>query len=358
MPSCTTEPIEVVMIVTDIDDVIQNYDVLKVYRSTSGEGGPYAEITCQTTRVPLQAGVTRYTYEDGAGSKSYWYRFSYFNSDTLAESAQSDPEPGELHPALQVISVTELKTIYMFGLDLTDDAGRPYPDSLFAHYIKSAVSSLEHRLDLPIKKTVVEYEAHDYYREDYDKYIWLETDYYPVIGVDEVKLVLPGEEVVQIFNQDWIRIRRQEGHIQIVPGPGVAGSVLFGARGTWIPLIYSHNKMLPDAFRLKYTAGFGYPEPGQASHADPKLNEQADVIKDMVGKLASFGPLNIAGDLLGGAGIASQSIGIDGLSQSFNTTSSSTSAGYGARLIQYAKELKENYKMLKDYYKGIRMKVA
>ncbi len=357
MASCKTAPIEIVVVVDDIEDVLQDYDSIKVYRSTSGEGGPFEEITCRGTRPTLQNGMTRYTYEDESGSKTYWYRFSYYNSDTLVESAQSDPEPGELHPALQILDVDTLKTNYLYGLDLTDDAGRPYPDSLYAFFIKSAVNWLEHKLDIAIQKTVVEEEAHDYYREDYDKYIWLKTDFYPVIGIDWIKMVLPGNEVVQQFSNDWIRLHRLAGQINIVPGAGVAGSIVFGARGTWIPLIYSHNRMVPDAFRIKYTAGFGQAEPGQVTMPDPKLDRDAQVITELVGKIASFGPLNIAGDLLGGAGIASQSIGIDGLSQSFNTTSSSTSAGYGARLIQYRTEIKDQVPTLQKYYRGVRLTV-
>ena len=68
--------------------------------------------------------------------------------------------------------------------------------------------------------------------------------------------------------------------------------------------------------------------------------------------------LDRVGDLLGGAGIASQSISLDGLSQSFNTTSSSTSAGYGARLIQYEKEIKAGLPKLRSYFHPIALHVG
>ena len=74
--------------------------------------------------------------------------------------------------------------------------------------------------------------------------------------------------------------------------------------------------------------------------------------------MASLGPLNIAGDLLGGAGVASQSLSIDGLSQSIATTSSATNAGYGARIINYERQIKDNVKSLRDFYKGIPLRVA
>ncbi len=64
----------------------------------------------------------------------------------------------------------------------------------------------------------------------------------------------------------------------------------------------------------------------------------ADVL-DAIGNMASRNALNIAGDLIAGAGIASKSVSQDGLSQSINTTASATNSGYGARIIQFEKYL-------------------
>mgnify|MGYP000160127553 FL=1 len=79
---------------------------------------------------------------------------------------------------------------------------------------------------------------------------------------------------------------------------------------------------------------------------------------NLTGKLATFGPLGIAGDLILGAGIAAQSIGVDGLSQSISSTSSATNAGYGARILQYQKEIADSVKKLKLVYDEIRMVVV
>jgi len=357
--SCKQQiPIIVDILEPDVDTVLQSFDQIQVFRSTSGEGGPYAEITNISTRLDLEAGLTEYRYEDKEGLADYWYKFRYYNSTTHAVDSFSDAAPGEPHPALKVLSVEELQEIYLFGLDLTDDAGNPYPPSLWAHCIKAAVDWVEKRLDIPIIPRTYE-ERQDYIKEDYDKYIWLKTDVKPVIGVEEVKLVLPGEQVVQIFDANWIHLQRLSGQINLVPGTGTAGSILLGASGAFIPFIYGANKMIPSAFRIKYEAGFGRPSNRDAiSPRDPDLDELPTAIKELVGKVASFGPLNIAGDLLGGAGIASVSLGIDGLSQSYNTTSSATNAGYGARLVQYNKEIKEWVPTLKRYYHGVSLTVV
>lgn len=359
MAVCATIlPVTVDILVPDVDTVLLSYDQIQVHRSTSGETGPYLEITTAATRISLESGTTEYVYTDDAGAPEYYYKFRFYNSTTMATSGFSAAAPGQLDPALDILSVEELKTNYLFGLDLTDDAGNPYPDSLYAFFIKNAVNWLEIKLDLPIKRTEIEEERHDYYREDYDKYIWVELDFYPVIQIDEVKLVLPGESTVQVYEEDWIHIQREMGQLQMLPGTGTAGSILLGAAGSWIPIIYGNNKFIPDAFRVKYVAGFGKPTGGVSNSGNPKINEVPPIITELVGKVASFGPLNIAGDLLGGAGIASQSLSIDGLSQSFATTSSATNAGYGARILAYGKEIKEQLPTLQRYYKGLRMRVV
>lgn len=361
----TVIPVEVTVVVDDVDaQIAAGYDSIQIHRSTNGAGGVFAEITTTATRIPLVAGQTTYTYEDPAGSDSYWYKFRLYNSTTHATTAFSDPQPGEPDPALAILTVDELKTNYLFGLDLTDDQGNPYPDSLYVHFIKAAVSWLEDKLDIPIVPTVIEEEKHDFYAEDWPKFMFLELTRHPVISVESVRLVMPGNQEVHNFSKDWISLQRFEGHINIVPGPAGSGTIALGFNQWFFPWMHrSANKWIPDVFRVAYTAGFGKApegswnfqrgsEPPSISHPDPKLDKFPTDLTELVGKIASFGPLNIAGDLLGGAGVASQSISIDGLSQSFNTTSSATSAGYGARLIQYRQEIKDWVPTLQKYYHG------
>ena len=352
-------PITITTVVENIATIMLSYDQIQIHRSTNGEGGTYAEITTSQTRLDLAAGQTVYDYIDQEGSPTYWYKFRYYNSDTGATGAFSDPAIGEIDPALEIMSVDELKQNYLFGLDLTNDEETPYPDGLYTFFIKSAVSWLEHKLNIKIMRTDYEEERHDFYRDDYHNYIFVDLHHTPVISVSEVKMVLPGEQEVLVFDQDWIHLERMSGQIQCVPGAGSSGSILLGAGGAWLPFVYGASRFIPDAFRVTYTAGFGRRTDADAvSPSSPELDTVPDVIKDLIGKIASFGPLNIAGDLLGGAGIASQSIGIDGLSQSFNTTSSATNAGYGARITQYNREIKDQVPTLMRYYKGVRLSVV
>lgn len=332
------------IVVASLDTVRETFDRIKVHRSVTGSPGPYVEVTLPSTRIPLEAMKVIYEYQDLSGDPNYFYRVSYFNSVSLLESSLSEPQQGESDSALDIISVEELKTNYLFGVDLTKDDGEAYPEALFEWYIKSAVSWIEARLDIPVRPVHYEDEVHDYWRRDYDQYISLFLDHYPVISVATVKMVLPTDQVVKEFDSSWIKLQKEFGHVNIIPGIGSQGTILLGASGAFLPFL-TRSDFLPGIFHIDYTAGF---ESGKVP----------GVIKDIIGKLAAMGPLNIAGDMIAGAGIASQSLSMDGISQSISTTASATNAGYGARIIQYYKDIKDVLPTLQKYYKGIRLTVA
>lgn len=90
--------IRVTITVEDIADTLTLFDKIKVYRSTTGEGGPYSELTGVGTRIDLVAGQSVYEYVDGAGDPDYWYKSSFFNSVSSAESSLSAAIQGSEDP--------------------------------------------------------------------------------------------------------------------------------------------------------------------------------------------------------------------------------------------------------------------
>lgn len=78
------------------DDGVTSYDQIKVYRATS-KTGTYAILTTvdinQATIADNSPGYT--LYNDSAGSDSYWYKASYYNSTSLVETDMSDAFQGE-----------------------------------------------------------------------------------------------------------------------------------------------------------------------------------------------------------------------------------------------------------------------
>lgn len=331
--------------VADITNVMTVFDKIKVYRSTTGEIGVFTELTSATTRPTLELTKVVYIYTDTAGRSDYWYRSSYYSSATLAESSLSAAQIGETDPALAIISVEDLKADYLFGVNLVRDDGTPFPDSIFEWHIKSAVDRLEQKIDTPLRTMRYVLEKHDFFREDYDKYLWFEVDHYPIINVEEILLVLPGNTIVQTFDPNWIHPQNDSGQVQIVPGVGSAGTILLGASGAWIPFIYGTNRFIPDAFQITYTAGF---LPGTIPFR----------FRDLIGKMASIGPLNMAGEMILGAGVSGTTLDIDGLSQSMSSMAAPTGGAYSSRVLQYQDEIKEEIEDLINYYKGLKLVVV
>jgi hypothetical protein len=108
------------------------------------------------------------------------------------------------------------------------------------------------------------------------------------------------------------------GVVQIVPGQGGIADVLL-IPGALMPMWSGRSGRVPGIWRFTYRAGF-------------EIGKLPPDLKHIIGMWASIGVLNIAGDLIAGAGIATKSVSVPGLSQNIGTTSSATNSGYGARI--------------------------
>jgi len=135
---------------------------------------------------------------------------------------------------------------------------------------------------------------------------------------------------------DVVRHRR----ISIVPNSNAGGAVDQNVvyAGIYPQLGYYGHSSIPDYWTVQYATGF---------------QEIPEDIKKIIAMKAAIPIFDQLGDLILGAGIASQSLGLDGLSQSISSTSSATNAGYGARIQSYQKTIKEAMPQLKKKYSGI-----
>lgn len=321
----------------DIDNVVEaGFDRLILERSAN-QGLSWAEITAPDTRPVLEAGTVDYRIRDGGGNPDYRYRTRYLSTRSgKCTQPSADVEGAGL--AIQgLLTVAQLKARYLFGIDLTNDAGEPLPDEVFAHYILSAIRWFETTVDISLLPTLYQ-ESHDYYRGDYYAFNFIPLDNYPVQELREFRVQYPSGQNVITFPPEWIRLDATAGHVQIVPTSGTLSEILVGQGGSFLPAVYNGMEYLPQLFNFQYVAGFGE---GQVPRN----------IIDIIGKFASFGPFNIFGDLIAGAGIGNLSLSLDGLSQTIGTTASATNAGYGARLKQYGDEIKREIPKLIGYYK-------
>jgi hypothetical protein len=350
--------------VDNISLVLSTYDQIKVYRADS-ETGSYLEITDVDTRIVMYAEYSTYFYDDSTGTSSHWYKTSYYNSSTTDESPKSDPIEGGTEVEKigysfgnysappgswgKVLTADDIRYTYFFGIDCigSDIAQTAWADSQFDFYIDLATAELEEYLGIDIRKRVWKtLPAADLKRSptwvsgvdytdiestyEFDPVQWMnfgfiQLRHYPVISVERADWFNPVHgKIMDLVANNWIRVNNETGQLNFYPtggygyGPYSISSLAF--RGMSV--------RYPGGFEFDYTTGY------------PSSDYVPRDIRDIVAKFASIKALAAIGDGLM-AGFSSSSVSLDGLSESFSSTQSATNAYFGARILEYAKEIKE-----------------
>lgn len=249
-----------------------------------------------------------------------------------------------------LFSPAEVITLYLYGIEINATNGTKFSDEAYTYYVREAQKTVENWFSVKIIKQLIT-ESSSYYWDSY-------SQQFPIINTKYIvqrPLALIGllKTIEQVrYPVEWLSYAKDPDQIggrriSIVPtgSGGMAANQDNILTGIVTQLGIQRFRNIPDYWNYQYITGFDLD------------NLPWDLI-GIIGKLATFGPLNIAGDLiLGTAGVASQSLSIDGLSQSISTTASATSAGYNARLINYGKEIAETVKRIGGIYKGLQFEV-
>jgi hypothetical protein len=233
----------------------------------------------------------------------------------------------------------KLKKTKLFGIPLVSSlTGETLSDEAIEFYINSAISEIEHTLDLNI--TPVRYrEKHDYRRYNFTwNYNYLKVDHPNILHVHSIELSFSNSDEVQGFVNfplEFVHVMPQEGVIQLVPafGTSLSGFLLSAFSGTQFHALRATGVSdFPGGVRVEYTAGF-------APDKIPYLVVQAIETMAAINVLSALGPILFPQ--------TSISIGIDGTSQS--------TGGFGPkflndRLEQLEKERERQMEALKGYY--------
>lgn len=244
-----------------------------------------------------------------------------------------------------VMTAEELRDRYLFGVDLTDDEGNSYTKKNIEFQIRSAQNWLQKELPgVLLFETDIVNERHDYYMADYVSYNFIKLFRYPVQDVSSLSMQFPLNKQTLKFDPEWYRAESVGAQVQLVPTAGTFSNILLTQGGSFLAQFYNGMQNVPSVWSVDYKAGF------------PK-GEIPEDIQNIIGLKASIMPMNIAGDLIAGAGIASKTIGLDGLTQGITTTASAENTGYTANIKQREKEIKSMLDGLKEFYLGLQMQV-
>lgn len=241
-----------------------------------------------------------------------------------------------------IISPAELLEMYFFGTPPRKKDGETMSEETIRHYIEAAQEQVESYLSLKIKKQVVE-ETADFDRADYAAWGYVRTAY-PIRRVRRLVGFYGDMKQVE-YPFTWLSVPRPANnaysrYLNLMPSASnglASNSVVYS--GT-LPLGFTSQTQMPNYWRVTYETGFA-PVPEQ-------------VVK-VIAQLAAIGIFLIIGDLILGAGVASQSLSIDGLSQSVSSTASTSSSGYGARVNELRKNVLSELEALRDLYVGVRL---
>lgn len=303
-----------------------------------------------------------------------------------------------------------LKSSFLLGVDLTLDDGTAYPDTIYEQSIQGSVSYIEHELGITISPFRVKNERHDAYEPMRTGFWPFRLDHRPVRAINKIQVKFGSFGAAELPT-DWSQlVSPTHGQIHLIPSEKGLNSSYRFTRG--VPLITGDilqpQRYVPGYFYFDYTAGFetfsgsliipqgdtsasvtfaadlvvkytvaltstpssfisergsdGFTASIENSQAtdttiEYKVSTLPADIKQAIGYKAALLPLDVAGDLIAGAGVASLSVGVDGIHQSVNTTASSTNSGYGARVLQFERELKSLIPALKAKYKMINIGV-
>lgn len=248
-----------------------------------------------------------------------------------------------------LISPSELLALYFYGVNIQSNDGIEFDLETVRYYILTAQREIENYLQIKLVPSLIT-ETLNYYSSDYyHRFPIFQTKYPVKKGYSLIGLIGRAEQI--IYPMEWFKTHvDSEGdypkHFTLVPtgsGAGTTGNVDVILAGVYTQTGLRTYGNIPEYWNTQYLTGYDYD------------NVPYDIM-NVVGKLAAIGVFNIAGDIaLGQAALANYSLSIDGLSQSISTTNSATNAAFGARIINYNKEVQETLKRIKFKYRGFNL---
>ncbi len=252
----------------------------------------------------------------------------------------------------EILTADDMRLTMLFGTETTASNGQAWTNEQSQYFVESATYQLEKALNIDIF-------PREYYTDDEDnasivesKFVIKEYPYpnrrrsryeirsrhRPIREVTRIELWSPVDE--KVFDlSGWLRTDKRNGKFRIYPKQGNIGSFTASSY-PWIRLMDYYN--YPDAFHINYTTGYA------TSELIP------EDLREIIGKITALKMLNAIGDGLL-SGFSSSSISLDGLSESFSSTQSATSAMYGARIKVYADDVEKYIQENKNKYGNFRI---
>lgn len=255
------------------------------------------------------------------------------------------------------VTPDDLRFTYLWGTDFKATNGQSYTDEQIQYFIDSSTAEIERQLDITIKKRKIRCNAaernlvkgidydtdeavYDFKYARISRYGVIKTRQRPILKLHKLELFSRWQSCRNI-TQTTI-VDKTKGLLKLMERPlrpsetssGIQTAVgMYGNQTLQSQLFYS----------IDYDVGF------ETSDDIPKD------LREIIAKQAAVSLLNIIGDGLM-SGFSSSSLSMDGLSESFSSTQSATSAYFGARIKEYKDDISNYIKQNK--YKFANMPIG
>lgn len=247
-----------------------------------------------------------------------------------------------------VFSVSEYKEQFLWGIPLCNPiTNQNISDDVFRQKLLSAQHFLEEYLGIKLFKQVVE-ENKDFVREEFYSWGFIKTSW----QINE-PLLLQGclnNQVSLTYPKEWLSVKQSSTgmrfpQLYIVPNGQNNSAVSFLGSSYSQYFSLQGTRIIPNYWKIKYCTGFDKIPP--------------DLIS-IIGKLAAIEILPVIEMSVGGVGagmfgLSSQSLSLDGISQSVSKSNGGNI--FQSRLKQYGEELLKDLPRLRSIYVGIRFDV-
>jgi hypothetical protein len=241
-----------------------------------------------------------------------------------------------------IITTDDLRMTFLWGIDFRASNGASYTDAQIQFFIDAALEEVQRQINITIKKTRVicepdrrglqkgkDYDAEEGYykfkRERVERTGMIHTRKRPIISVSRCDLLSRNEKILPLLPSSVID--KTKGRIEFFNRPYRTSDTARAVESS----IFAYG---PDTlernllYAIDYVAGF------------ETSDDVPTDLRQIIGKIAAVSLLNIIGRGLM-SGFSSSSLSMDGVSESFSSTQSATSAYYGADIKAYREEIEE-----------------
>ena len=243
-----------------------------------------------------------------------------------------------------VITPDDIRYTYLWGTDFKATNGMSFTDEQIQWFIDAGLAEMERALNINIKKKIIKstltIEKNHLPKTDYDieeplydfkfskiqRYGMIQTKQRPILNVTRCTLINKGQnDDVELLSSTTLD--KKNGVIKFLKRPwkpsdthvGISDSISRYGAETWNSHLF---------YAVDYAAGY------------ETSDEIPNDLRQRIGQMIAIAMLNIIGDGLM-SGFSSSSLSMDGVSESFSSTQSATSAYFGARIAVYQKEVQD-----------------